>query len=131
SPTQIAAELVRISQHPLVRARHEESPETSDIPENQIERVFALLKAGSGVDFRRYKQATVLRRLHRRIVLHRLAGMDQYLRYLQENPEEVHALYQDILIHVTRFFREPQSFEALKTQVFPRLIDQRRADQAI
>ena len=85
-----------------------------------LERIFALLRAASGVDFRHYKRPTIQRRLQRRMVLHRLdERRTTTCSYLEENPAEVAALYQDILIHVTRFFRDPESFEALATHVFP------------
>jgi two-component system CheB/CheR fusion protein len=79
------------------------------------------------VDFSHYKQPTIRRRLHRRMVLHKIATVEQYLRLLQQDPAEVTALYQDILIHVTHFFREPDTFETLKTRVFPQLIKARAA----
>ena len=59
------------------------------------------------------------------MVLQKLDGMSQYLEFLRQTPAEVEALYQDILISVTSFFRDPASFEALKSQVFPRLLKDR------
>ena len=59
------------------------------------------------------------------MVIHRLESMSDYLKYLHENPAEVEALYQDILIHVTSFFRDPETFEALKKAIFPMILNQR------
>ena len=77
--------------------------------------MFDLLRPVSGVDFRHYKLPTIRRRLLRRMALHRLTAPAQYIRVLEANPGEVRSLYQDLLIQVTRFFREPDSFAALAT----------------
>ena len=83
------------------------------------------------MDFSLYKPTTIHRRLQRRILLHKLDSMGEYIRYVNENPAELQALYQDILIHVTRFFREPESFEALKARVLPAIAGARGGDQPI
>ena len=61
------------------------------------------------------------------MVLHKLDELEDYVRFLQSKPAEVEALYQDILISVTSFFRDPEAFEALKSKVFPRLLKNRPA----
>src|SRR5262249_41614636 len=77
------------------------------------------------------KPPTVRRRLMRRMALHRIADVEGYIRYLREHPSEATSLYQDLLIHVTRFFREPDSFELLATTVFPEVIDNRADDDPL
>jgi two-component system CheB/CheR fusion protein len=94
-------------------------------------RVFQILRKGTAVDFSQYKPPTIRRRIQRRMVLHKIAALDHYLKYLEENPAEVQSLYQDILIHVTRFFREPESFEALQTVVFPKMTSNRKPDNPV
>jgi two-component system CheB/CheR fusion protein len=81
-----------------------------------------MLRAATGVDFTHYKLPTIRRRLHRRMVLHKVTRLEDYIRYLQENPDEVRNLYQDLLIHVTRFFRESDTFDALASRVFPEML---------
>ncbi len=76
--------------------------------------VMALLLDATGHDFRRYKRATVLRRLERRMQVCRKATLPAYLRYLQLNPPEARLLLQDMLISVTNFFRDPEAFDALE-----------------
>src|SRR5262249_28622226 len=112
-PADIAAELVSIARHPLrqtqaiMAAAPSLEKQQAALPgDQQMDQIFALLRSSSGVDFRRYKRATIERRLQRRMVLHKLTKLEQYIRYLRENPGEVQALYDDILIHVTRFFRD-------------------------
>ena len=129
TPAQIGAELSELALHPY--SRHPTRGDRHQVQDDQLEKVYALLRPASGVDFRHYKLPTVRRRLFRRMALHRIADVDQYIALLQSNPEEVRGLFQDLLIHVTSFFREPDSFAALATEVFPRLFDRRDADRSI
>jgi len=133
SPSEIAVELVRLSRTPLVRADRDliELPRRSRYLETQYETVLGLLRGATGVDFSRYKPTTIHRRLQRRMVLHKLDGLGDYVKYVNDNPSELQALYQDILIHVTRFFREPASFEALKERILPVAMENRTGDQPI
>ena len=137
TPPDIAAELVSIARHPLKQARPQAATSESareDLeatPDQQMEQVFSLLRSSSGVDFRSYRRPTIERRLHRRMVLQKLTSLEQYIRYLRDNPAELHALYGDILIHVTRFFRDREAFTALTTQVLPELLKRQSDDQAI
>jgi two-component system CheB/CheR fusion protein len=103
----------------------------ADIRPEQLQQVFDLLRPVSGVDFKHYKLPTIKRRLFRRMALHRLNDVGQYLQMLQANPGEVRSLYQDLLIHVTRFFREPDSFASLAAHVFPNLVERRAPDHPI
>ena len=136
SPAEIAAELVSIARHPLTQRRteveagvtHEEPPVMA---EPHMDQIFALLRSASGVDFRRYKRPTIDRRLHRRMVLHKLTRLADYVRYMRENSGEGQALYSDILIHVTRFFRDRDTFAAIASLVLPKIIERQREDQPI
>jgi len=121
-PAGIAAELVRIGRHPYLLA-HGEGPEGDG-----LEKIFVLLRSATGVDFRLYKQPTVSRRVARRMALRKMATLDDYVQYLKQNGAEIKALSDDIFIHVTGFFRDPESFQALRRHVFPKLNMNRRAD---
>ncbi len=132
-PQDIAGELARISGHPYLAGRE---PDPSDGPRAEAEagdvaRILALLRDATGVEFSHYKQTTVRRRIARRMALCRLEGLDEYLGHLRDAPAEVRALHDEILIHVTSFFREPGSFEALKAAVFPRLMEGRSPDDPV
>jgi len=96
-----------------------------------LQQVFDVLRPVSGIDFRYYKLPTIRRRLLRRMAMHRLTDPDRYVRLLQDNPAEANDLYRDLLIHVTRFFRDPESFDALASVVFPALLETRPADHPI
>jgi two-component system, chemotaxis family, CheB/CheR fusion protein len=131
SSSMIAHELVRMGRHPyfntVVRAvtRPEES-EVSSLPhledEDQFKKIFRLLRHACGVDFTHYKRTTIERRLIRRMAVHQTESLASYGNLLQENPSEVQALFHDLLIRVTNFFRDPEMFQALAEGVFPRLL---------
>ncbi|MGZ5115701.1 MAG: chemotaxis protein CheB, partial [Burkholderiales bacterium] len=121
APADIARELGRLAAHPLVGSEVDES--VVELP--NMEPVFEILQETAGVDFRQYKPNTLYRRIARRVVLHKLDGIKDYIRMLQSNPSEANALYQDILINVTSFFRNPEAFDALKSTVFPALTENR------
>ncbi len=126
TPRGIAQELARLSGHPYVKKKQEPQPS-----QDGKDRILTLLLSGTGVDFAQYRQTTLLRRIQRRMVLNRTEDFDAYVNLLQKNPAELDALYQDVLIHVTSFFREPEVFEALRGNVFPELIKDRDRDNPI
>ena len=131
-PQAIAAELVNISRNPLLATseplqRVKQQPEADDA----LTTIFALLRTTTGVDFTLYKSTTIDRRMQRRMLLYKLESLEDYAEYLQEHPAEVKTLYEEILIHVTSFFRDPETFEQLKTQVFPTINRDKTADTPI
>lgn len=126
-PEGIAREIARLSRHPYVAAPGAPAADTL-FGEDDLAKVFVWLRARTGVDFRHYKPTTIMRRMRRRMVLLNIDAVKDYMLYLQRHPPELDALFNDILIHVTSFFREPESFQALKTEVFPRLMEDRPPD---
>ena len=122
----IARELQRISVHPLTL--RDVAKNASEIDLNQV---FKLLKRRTGVDFSRYKKGTVLRRLRRRVLIHKVASVRDYLSLLNEQPEEVQNLFNDFLINVTSFFRDAEMFEHLQQQVFPHLLKRKAKEGPI
>lgn len=131
-PQGIAAEVARIAREPLLVQRDipEASGQSPDA-ERDIDSVLELVHHATGVDFSQYRRTTVRRRLLRRVALLRLGSLGDYLGYLRENPDEAHALVQDILIRVTHFFRDRDAFEALSRRVFPALIRRTPQDGAV
>ncbi|WP_375511891.1 chemotaxis protein CheB [uncultured Nostoc sp.] len=119
-PQKIAEELVNLSRNPFIHDSQrlitvETLPEQTDA----LRTIFGLLRSQVGVDFSHYKPNTLDRRIQRRMVLYKLERLEDYAQYLQKNPGEVKALYEEILIHVTYFFRDPEVFQLLKERVFP------------
>ena len=94
-------------------------------------KIFALLRAQTGNDFSLYKKSTVNRRVERRINVHQIGNINQYLRYISENPHEIDLLFKEILIGVTSFFREPASFEALKDKIKSRFLMSKKETDTI
>lgn len=86
-----------------------------------LEKVFVLLRAQTGHDFSLYKQTTIYRRLQRRMGLHRVDSMDDYVRYLRENPQEADLLFKELLIGVTAFFRDPEAWTQLREELVARI----------
>ncbi len=93
---------------------------------NLTEKILLLIRARTGVDFRDYKQSSIRRRVERRMSTHQIDSIEDYFRYLQENPTEVEALCKDFLIGVTRFFRDPEAFEVLSEKAVSELIRKNR-----
>ena len=132
SPEKIAEELANYSRSPLMTSpllltKVEESPEQRDA----MATIFALLKSSTGVDFSHYKPTTIARRIQRRMVLYKLETLNDYAQHLRHNSAEVTALYEEILIHVTSFFRDPEAFEKLKELVFPTITKNKSVEAPI
>ena len=137
APEEIAGEIVRIGHHAYaigeksgewrVASDAKKNPGSNSLAprDSPLVTLLQLLHSSTGVDFNHYKFNTLYRRITRRMVLQKLDDLSQYVEFLQKTPVEVEALYQDILISVTSFFRDPESFEALKSVVFPRLLKER------
>ena len=88
-----------------------------------LPKIFALLRVQVGHDFSAYKESTLLRRINRRMGLNQIDDPEAYVRYLRESQEELNALFRELLIGVTNFFREPQSFEVLKRDILPDILN--------
>jgi two-component system, chemotaxis family, CheB/CheR fusion protein len=135
TPEGIAEELARISRHPYVAPFKiaEPGPEEPAQPviKNGFNKILALLRRTMGADFSLYKANTLRRRIRRRMILNKLDGLDEYAKYLRNNPAEVENLYQDILINVTSFFRDSETFEVLKEKIFPRIVEHRAPDEPV
>ena len=138
TPEAIARELARISHHPYVTPAATSEPGEPDAavaaqPEvkDGFNKILALLRRVTGVDFSLYKANTLRRRIRRRMILNKLDGLGEYAEYLRKNAAEVENLYQDILINVTSFFRDPEAFEVLKEKIFPRIVEHRAPDEPV
>jgi two-component system CheB/CheR fusion protein len=123
---EIAEKIARIVKHPHVRRPPDGQEESNGLGAPQaLKKIFLLVRQATAVDFSQYKQSTVERRIARRMVLHQLESPQDYLKYVQRNPREIHALFDDMLITVTSFFREPEAFDALHEKVFPHIVQDR------
>jgi two-component system CheB/CheR fusion protein len=89
--------------------------------DDALKKIFILLRARTGHHFSQYKQNTIMRRVERRLIVHRIERLDEYVHYLQQSRTEVDMLFHDLLIGVTSFFRDPEAFAALEQEAIPRL----------
>jgi len=129
-PAEMPAQLIAYVAHAFGRPPR---PATAPAPktENALKKIFVLLRAQTGHDFSQYKPSTVNRRVERRMAVHQIQTMDGYVKYLQQTPAEVEALFRDLLIGVTSFFRDPEAFKALEEQVIPKLLASKPAGAVI
>ena len=146
SPTAIAEQLAHLGRHPYLRLAASESIAFTDAQAGAVEEpaaassveslhdgavsaIAGLLRRRFGVDFSLYKIGTVERRIRRRMALRRVDGLAAYADMLRQDVGELGALYNDLLIGVTRFFRDPDVFEALSKILFPQLIKRQPTDR--
>lgn len=87
-----------------------------------LEEIFKLLHAYSAVDFSKYRNTTIMRRINRRMNLSKQKNLPAYFSFLEKHPAEIEQLFQDLLLSYTHFFRDPLIFEILKKKVFPELV---------
>lgn len=126
----IAAELLRLAALPMFRepsvappSEDFSEPQPPSDREQELRPLLVLLRRATGIEFSQYKRPTLWRRIARRMALRRVESIDDYLRLVQQEPQELQSLSEDLLIHVTSFFREPPSFAALAESVLPTLIN--------
>ncbi|KOR29741.1 chemotaxis protein CheR, partial [Achromatium sp. WMS2] len=111
TPEDMAAQLQAYSKHPYANPlKRNVLPITN---EEGMTRIFALLRERSRIDFTFYKPSTIVRRIERRMMVNHIQDIPSYVRFLSEHFNEVEVLYQDLLIGVTSFMRDPLAFEVL------------------
>ena len=98
-------------------------PDAADGDDLGVNAILRLLRDEYGIDFSHYKATTVTRRIERRLALNRSLDLDNYVEQLRANPRELHALYEDLLIGVTRFFRDDEAFQILETRIIPDIVE--------
>jgi two-component system, chemotaxis family, CheB/CheR fusion protein len=125
-PQAIASELAKLAAMPDVAFSSDPIE-----PAEELESIIKVLRASLKIDFSHYKETTLYRRIRRRMALRQLDSLSKYRNLLRDDPAEQQSLYQDILINVTSFFRDAESFEALKTVVFPQLITPSAKDEPL
>ncbi|HEY6872571.1 MAG TPA: chemotaxis protein CheB [Geobacteraceae bacterium] len=116
----LPGKIIDYLRHARVIAKTEHPLEEKD--QSALEKVLILLRAKTGQDFSLYKKNTVYRRVERRMGIHQIDRIAAYVRYLQENPQEVELLFKELLIGVTSFFRDPAAWEQLQGKAIPALL---------
>ena len=90
--------------------------------EGALARIFVAIRSRTGQDFSQYKRSTIVRRIERRMGLHQITRMDDYARFIQENPPEIEILAKEMLIGVTQFFRDPEAWNRFRKDELPGMI---------
>ncbi|MCI1189095.1 PAS domain-containing protein [Hymenobacter sp. DH14] len=117
----LPARLLEYVRHPPHRPRRPDDDPGQTKPAHALQKIFHLIRAQTGHDFSFYKRNTVFRRIERRMNAHQITDFTHYVRFLQETPAEVTALFKELLIGVTKFFRDREAFEQLQARLLPLL----------
>jgi two-component system CheB/CheR fusion protein len=129
-PHEMPAQLLAYASHAFGAGALPASPQAPPSADG-LGKIFLLLRSRTGRDFSHYKRNTIVRRVERRMAVHQINHLEDYLRYLQLTPGEVDALFRDLLIGVTNFFRDSEIFEEIQKQVIPQLFAGKAAGSAI
>lgn len=128
-PEEMPVKLIQYLNHPAIRESHQESDFTLNQNNNtQLQKILMLLRSHTGHDFTLYKKSTIIRRIERRIAFHQLNDYNDYINFLRENPNEILLLFNELLIGVTKFFRDHDAFDALKSRLYPLLNTKKEED---
>jgi two-component system CheB/CheR fusion protein len=120
-PAEMPAQLLAY----VANAVHRHAGSEAKLPPkklNELRKIFMVLRANVGHDFSQYKSSTIHRRIDRRMVVNDIETLEDYSKYLQQTPKEAEALFHDLLIGVTKFFRDPDAFEELQKETLSRLV---------
>jgi len=121
-PKQLAQELINYIKHPFVKENRQiESILASE--QSQLSKVIAILNETKNVDFSCYKENTIIRRLEKRISINRFEKIEEYVKFLINNSKEINILFNELLIGVTRFFRDESAFNSLKSLVISKIVE--------
>jgi two-component system, chemotaxis family, CheB/CheR fusion protein len=127
-PKDIARELMSLIKHPYsITTQNEFQVENKEA----LHKIHVIMHRRRGVDFSHYKQTTINRRIFRRMVLNRLKSLDDYASLLNSNKAEADLLYQDLLITVTNFFRDPQMYDTIEKFLLPQLFKNRKPNDPL
>ena len=122
--------LIRYVQHPYLELQSQIKLTDTSI-KNQMQKIFSLIRSSTGHDFSHYKQTTISRRIERRLAVHQIKALFDYVIYLQKNPTEINVLFKDLVIGVTSFFRDPEAYKILERDVLPNLLKEKGPDATI
>ena len=114
---ELPGKIIDYLKHTPLIVQHDNAFDEKD--QSALEKIVILLRGRSGQDFSLYKKSTISRRVERRMRLHQVAKINDYVRYLRENPQESDLLFKELLIGVTSFFRDPAVWEQMKSKIIP------------
>lgn len=127
-PEEMPGKLIQYLNHPAIRESNAESDFSSNNNHTHLQKILMLLRSHTGHDFTLYKKSTIVRRIERRIAFHQLNDYVEYINCLRENPNEILLLFNELLIGVTKFFRDREAFDSLKSKLYPILAAKKEDD---
>jgi len=122
--------LIAYLKHPLLKSPGKTKVSETDT-QKQLQKVFALIRSDTGHDFSQYKQSTIQRRIERRLAVHQIEKLSDYIFYMQKNSTEIQALFKDMLIGVTNFFRDAEAYQVLGQKLLSDLLQGKKPDTAL
>lgn len=123
SPEDMPVKLIQYLNHPvLLESGAIEDAYLTNTNQTHLQKILMLLRSHTGHDFTLYKKNTIVRRIERRIAINQLHDYAEYIAYLREKPDEIVLLFNELLIGVTKFFRDQQAFDILKEKLYPHLV---------
>ncbi|MFW6328803.1 MAG: chemotaxis protein CheB [Alkalispirochaetaceae bacterium] len=128
-PQRMPEELVRYLTGSVRILDSEEGDPDSE--RTSLSKIFMLIKRRTGIDLSHYKENTIVRRVERRMGINQIDTLRGYVTFLESSPDEVTTLFKEILIGVTKFFRDPEAYEVVKRQVFPAIAEGKEPGEAI
>lgn len=128
-PAEIPSRLISYAAQAIALHAGEAMPEPGTT--NALEKIFILLRSQTGHDFSLYKHSTINRRIDRRMAVHQIRRLDSYAAFLGNHPDEVDALFRDLLIGVTGFFRDPEAFAELEAEAIPKLFENKAPGETV
>lgn len=113
--------LIKYTRHAIARPRSHNTANDEKM-QAALQKIYILLRTHTGHDFSLYKKNTIIRRVERRMHVHQIDNIQDYLTCLDKSEREIHVLFKDLLIGVTSFFRDPEAFDILKDKFLPELL---------
>lgn len=129
-PSKMPQQLVKYTQYATGKTMPRMTPIESLVP-SALQKIFVILRARTNHDFSLYKVNTICRRIERRMNVHQIDGIEDYVRYIQENETEAGVLFKELLIGVTNFFRDPEAFEVLQTETLVEILTDKPENYAV
>jgi len=120
-PEEMPEQLLKYISHPYVSKSHSVAPSPLETEDQKINKIIAIIRKNTGVDFSAYKPTTIVRRIERRMGIVQVKGVNEYIQYINQSAQEATILYKDLLIGVTKFFRNPEAFQKVEELTLEKL----------
>jgi two-component system CheB/CheR fusion protein len=130
-PEDMGVQLAKYIQHPLVSGESDKLREDMEVSQDVMGEIFNILRIKSDIDFSKYKPSTIARRIERRMTIKHITSLQDYLTLLFKDSYEVQVLSKELLIGVTRFFRDSEAFDVLTAKAIPDIVSRSQENSLI